>query len=60
MAEKEVLCYHDNQVFSGRSQGLQGLRFIGGSPVVEGRACDVELPRPVDGPRAVDVIIVRL
>lgn len=53
-----VCDYHDNQVFSGRSQRFQRLRLIGRSLVVKCGPPDVKLPGPVDGPGSVDVIIL--
>lgn len=55
-----VCDYHDNQVFSGRSQRFQRLRLIRGSLVVKCGPPDVKLPGPVDGPGSVDVVIVLL
>lgn len=53
-----VCDYHDNQVFSGRSQRFQRLRLIGRSLVVKRGPPDVKLPGPVDGPGSVNVIIL--
>lgn len=59
-ARRNHVTNHDKEGDVGGSQGLQRLRLLWGSPVVERGACDVEAPRRVDGELPVDVVLAAL
>ena len=51
-------CYHDDEVLARGSQRSEGLGLVLGQLVVEDGAGDGELAGPVDGPVAVDEVLV--
>lgn len=50
--------YHDDEGHIGGPHGLQGLRLVSRSAVVESRPSDVEAAWRVDGQLAVDEVLV--
>lgn len=51
---------HDDQGHVGGSKCFQGLRFIGGSAILEGGSCDVKASWRVDGQLAIDEVLIPL